>query len=137
MFAQLGDDGAFVDEGFAEEHELTVGSPVEVLTRERDAARPRGARRIFDPPPGGSPFGAGDVSSATCDENYTNPQNLYSFVTMEGGQTDENQDTLESTLAGFPNAKVADGEQFNENQAAGLNSILNILYVLLALSVVV
>ncbi len=136
VFAQLGEDGAFVDEGFAEEHELTVGSPVEVLT-------PTGAQLdlevlgIFDPPPGGSPFGAVTVSSATFDENYTNPKNLYSFVTMAGGVTDENQESLESTLVGFPNAKVADGEQFKENQAAGLNSILNILYVLLALSVVV
>jgi putative ABC transport system permease protein len=136
VFAQLGEDGAFVDEGFAEEHELRVGSPVEVLT-------PTGTQLdlevlgIFDPPPGGSPFGAVTVSSATFDENYTNPKNVYSFVTMDGGVTDENQESLESTLVGFPNAKVADGEQFKENQAAGLNSILNILYVLLALSVVV
>ena len=136
VFAELDEDGAFVDEGFAEEHELSVGSPVEVLT-------PTGAQLdlevlgIFDPPPGGSPFGAVTVSSATFDENYTNPKNVYSFVTMDGGVTDENQESLESTLVGFPNAKVADGEQFKENQAAGLNSILNILYVLLALSVVV
>ena len=31
-----------------------------------------------------------------------------------------------------PNAKVADGEQFKENQASGIKSALNVLYVLLA-----
>lgn len=40
-------------------------------------------------------------------------------------------------LTRFPNAKVATRQQFIDNQISGLNSILNILYVLLALSVVV
>ena len=38
---------------------------------------------------------------------------------------------------GFPNAKVQTRQQFIDNQISGLNSILNILYVLLALSVIV
>ena len=37
----------------------------------------------------------------------------------------------------FPNAKAQTREKFIDNQISGLNSILNILYVLLALSVVV
>ena len=37
----------------------------------------------------------------------------------------------------FPNAKVQTREKFIDNQISGLNSILNILYVLLALSVIV
>ena len=136
VFARLGERGAFVDEGFADEHDLRIGSPVEVLT-------PTGARLnvrvlgIFDPPPGGSPFGAVTVSSEVFDANYPNPKNLYSFVRISGGVSDDNQGSLDRALTGFPNAKVADGEQFKENQASGLNSILNILYVLLALSVVV
>ena len=44
---------------------------------------------------------------------------------------------LEKTLSGFPNAKVQTRQQFIDNQISGLNSILNILYVLLALSVIV
>jgi ABC-type antimicrobial peptide transport system permease subunit len=92
---------------------------------------------VFDPPPGGSPFGAVTASTATFDANYENPKNLYSFVIMQTGVSGENQKALDEALADFPNAKAADGEQFKENQAAGLSSILNILYVLLALSVVV
>ena len=64
-------------------------------------------------------------------------KNLYSFVRVRGGQTDANMRALEAQLADFPNAKVATREQFIDNQISGLNSILNVLYVLLALSVIV
>ena len=43
----------------------------------------------------------------------------------------------EGPRAGYPNAKAQTREQFIDNQISGLNSILNILYVLLALSVIV
>ena len=55
----------------------------------------------------------------------------------EGGQTDANAAALEQTLTEFPNAKVQTRDEFIDNQISGLNSILNILYVLLALSVIV
>ena len=54
-----------------------------------------------------------------------------------GGESDANAAALEKTLSGFPNAKVQTRQQFIDNQISGLNSILNILYVLLALSVIV
>ena len=136
VFAQLDDDGAFVEKEYAESHDLRVGSPVAIVTPTGEQLQ-FDVRGIFDAPPGGSPFGAVTFSSEVFDERYDNPKNLYSFVTMDEGVTDENEQALENALTGFPNAKVADGEEFKENQASGLNSILNILYVLLALSVVV
>jgi ABC-type antimicrobial peptide transport system permease subunit len=136
VLATLGDDGAFVDDGYAKDHHLQVGSPVELTfaTGEKKTFRVRG---IFKPPAGGSPFGPVTMSAATWDRFNENPKNLYSFIRMRGGQTDANQAALDSRLESFPNAKVATREQFIDNQISGLNSILNILYVLLALSVVV
>jgi putative ABC transport system permease protein len=125
-----------VDDGFAEDHDLTVGSPVTITT-------PAGKRLeltvkgIFDPPAGGSPFGNVTFSSETFDANYDQPQNLYSFVDTNGGVTDANTESLESALADFPNAKSQTRDEFKDNQVSFLNNILNILYVLLALSVVV
>jgi putative ABC transport system permease protein len=58
-------------------------------------------------------------------------------VLMSGGQSEANEAALERTLKDFPNAKAASREQFIDNQISGLSSVLNILYVLLALSVVV
>jgi putative ABC transport system permease protein len=56
---------------------------------------------------------------------------------MKSGETPANQAALERQLKSFPNAKVQTKKQFIDNQISGLNAILNVLYVLLALSVVV
>ena len=92
---------------------------------------------IFEPPAGGSPFGHVTFSSETFDREYESPKNLYTFVLMSGGITPENTAKLETALKDFPNAKAQTREEFVDNQISGLNSILNILYVLLALSVIV
>ena len=92
---------------------------------------------IFDPPPGGTPFGPVTISAATWDANNSDPKNLYSFVKMTGGETDANLAALETALEKFPNAKAQSRQDFIDSQISGLSSILNILYVLLALSVLV
>ena len=135
-FAELGANGAFVDEDYAEEHDLAVGSPVPILTPSGEELELE-VRGIFDPPTGGSPFGSVTFSTDTFDRLYESPRNLYSFVAMEGGVTDANTAALEAALADFPNAKSQTREEFVDNQISGLSAILNILYVLLALSVVV
>jgi putative ABC transport system permease protein len=92
---------------------------------------------IFDPPAGGSPFGTVTLSSATFDKNYDQPENLFSFVKMKGGVTDANTQALENALTDFPNAKAQTRDDFKDNQVSFLNNILNVLYLLLALSVIV
>jgi putative ABC transport system permease protein len=132
----LGANGAFVDKNFAKDHHLGLGSPIPLLlpNGKRDVFRLKG---IFDPPAGGSPFGAITISSGAFDRLYTNPQNQFVFLTVAGGVTKATTAKLEHTLKSFPNAKLQDRDQFKKNQASFLNNILNVLYVLLALSVVV
>jgi ABC-type antimicrobial peptide transport system permease subunit len=136
VFSELRADGAFVDEDFAKDHDLTVGSPIAITTptgKKLDLT----VKGIFDPPAGGSPFGNVTMSSDTFDANYDQPQNLYSFVETDGGVTEANTRSLDQALAEFPNAKAQTRQEFKDNQVSFLNNILNILYVLLALSVVV
>jgi putative ABC transport system permease protein len=132
----LGANGAFVDKTFAKDHHLALGSPISLVVPngQRPVFRLRG---IFDPPNGGSPFGAVTISSRAFDRLYTKPQDQFIFLTINGGVTKANTARLEHVLAGFPNAKVQDEGQFKRNQASFLNNVLNILYVLLALSVIV
>jgi putative ABC transport system permease protein len=132
----LGANGAFVDDGFAEDHALKLGSPVQ-LTFPNGQSQQFVVEGIFDPPPGGSPFASVTISAATFDRYFDRPRNLFSFALMRGGQTEANEAALNRTLEDFPNAKVATREEFIDNQISGLNSVLNILYVLLALSVIV
>ena len=134
--ATLGDDGAFVDKDYAKQHGLHAGSRVTLTFADASSAT-FVVKGIFDPPAGGSPFGRVTVSEAAWDRRNANPRNLYSFVRVRGGQSAENLATLEQALKPYPNAKVQTRQQFVDNQISGLNSVLNILYVLLALSVIV
>jgi putative ABC transport system permease protein len=136
VLANLGSDGAFVDDGFAKDHHLAVGSTLQQTFPSGQSATFR-VKGIFKPPTGGSPFGPVTISADTWDRFNPQPQNLYSFVIMKGGETDANRAALDKALSEFPNAKVATRQEFIDNQISGLNSILNILYVLLALSVLV
>ena len=78
------------------------------------------------------------ISAATWDEENPQPKDLYTFVTVaRAARIGANQAAIEQTLSGYPNAKVQTRQQFIDNQISGLNSVLNILYVLLALSVIV
>jgi putative ABC transport system permease protein len=134
--AGLGEDGAFVSKDFAEGNHLRVGSPLSVET-------PSGSfmelhvHGIFDVPKGGSPFGEVTVSSKRFDAEYQNPQNVYSFIDIAGGVTAANTRALQAALQGFPDAKVQTESQFKENQEKGIDTLLNLLYVLLSLSIVV
>jgi putative ABC transport system permease protein len=136
VLASLGDDGAFVDKDYAKSHHLDVGSPVPITFADgtRELFNVKG---IFDPPTGGSPFGRVTISTTAFDRHTTDPENVYSFVTMSGGQSAANAAALDKTLKAFPNAKAATRQKFIDNQISGLSSVLNILYVLLALSVIV
>jgi putative ABC transport system permease protein len=136
VLANLGAHGAFVDDGYAKDHNLHVGSQL-ALTSPRGTTLPLAVRGIFDPPTGGSPFGTVTISTSAWDKIYDQPQNIYSFVRMKSGETDANKAALEKQLAGFPNAKVQTKQEFIDNQIGPLNAILNVLFVLLALSVVV
>ncbi len=78
------------------------------------------------------------ISTSAWDRIYDQPQNLFSFVRMRGGETDANKAALERALAGFPNAKVQTKQRVHRQpDRSALNAILNVLYVLLALSVIV
>jgi putative ABC transport system permease protein len=136
VLGSLGDNGGFVDKDFAKNHNLDIGSQF-TLTSPNGRVLPVVVKGIFDPPTGGSPFGPVTISTTAWDKLYDNPQNLYSFVQMKGGESDANKATLKRILAGFPNAKVQTKQEFIDNQIGALNAILNVLYVLLALSVIV
>jgi putative ABC transport system permease protein len=136
VMESLGRDGAFTDSDFAKSHHLVVGSPVSLLfpSGEQRTFRIKG---IFDPPNGGSPFGVITISSATFDSVFQSPKNLFVFITTRGGVSDANTAKLDRALTSFPNAKLQDRNEFKDNQFSGIAQVLNVLYVLLALSVIV
>jgi putative ABC transport system permease protein len=134
--AQLGADGAFVNKDYAKAKHLSVGSPISVKTptgRVLDLV----IRGISSPAKGATPYGDVTISTSTFDATYQNPQNLYTFVNIRGGVTRANTRLLNAALARFPDAKLQTKSQFKKNQLSGLNTLLNLLYVLLSLSIIV
>jgi len=136
VFSQLGSDGFFTDDGYAKRHHLDLGSKIN-LTFSTGVKRAFVLKGIFNPPTGGSPFGTVTISQAAWDKYNPNPSNLYSFVRMKGGTTPQNLAALDRSLAKFPNAKAQTRQEFIDNQTGALKNILNVFYVLLALSVIV
>ena len=134
--AQLGSNGAFVDDAYAKAQHLHVGSPLAVET-------PTGKtlhlilRGVTSPPKGGDPYGDVTISTSLFDRSYQNPQNLFTFLNIVGGATSANTAKLNAALNGFPDAKLQTNEQFKNNQEQGLTLLLNLLYVLLSLSIII
>ena len=138
VFSQLGDDGVFVDDGFADDHDLTSARRVERDVRRTGRSRRFVVKGIFDPPTGGSPFGAVTISAAAWDSETPQPRNLYSFVKMKGGDDGREPGRARQGARGLPEREGADAaDSSSTTRSRASSSVLNILYVLLALSVIV
>jgi len=134
--AELGEDGAFTSKEYAKENHLHVGSPIAVKTPTGSVMQLR-LVGIFAPPKGGSPYGDLSISTRRFDAEYQNPQNIYAFVNVAGGATPATTHSLEQAMASFPDAKIQTESQFKANQEKGIDTLLNLLYVLLSLSIIV
>ncbi|HEV2591885.1 MAG TPA: FtsX-like permease family protein [Gaiellaceae bacterium] len=132
----LGSDGAFVEKSYAKDHHLHVGSPI-ALETPSGASLPLKLEGIFKAPSGGSPFGQVTISAALFDRSYQAPANVYAFVDVTGGVSDATTAALSSSLKRYPDAKVQTASEFKKSQEQGLNTFLNLLYVLLSLSIIV
>jgi putative ABC transport system permease protein len=134
--AQLGRDGAFVKERYADDHSLEIGSPLIVTTPAGKTLELR-VEGVFDEPKGGSPFKDVAISKETFDDSFARHENQFTLVNIRGGPSDENTARLEQALAAFPDAEVETRDEFRDGQVSQLNRSLNILYLLLGISVIV
>jgi putative ABC transport system permease protein len=131
--AELGRNGALVTESFADGEELAVGSSFAVET-------PAGetmdlvVRGIYDPSDLAPLLGAVTMSQAAFDAGFPRPRNLFTFVDVEDPA---NVSGLEQTVSSFPDAKLYTESGFVTSRTKEFSTILNLLYVLLAFSVVV
>jgi putative ABC transport system permease protein len=130
VLASMGENGAIVDEDFAEDKNLTPGEVFAVAapSGKRIIARVVG---IYKPPPFYPILGTVSIPKATFDELYERPRNQFTFV--NGGERGQ----LEGALAAFPDAKLQTRGEWITSQDEEFNQFLTSLYVLLALSVIV
>lgn len=136
VLAGLGADGAIVEESFANDKGLRVGSRflLETATGGRIELEVKG---LYEAPPFWEMLGKVSIPVEAFDATFQDPRNLYTLVEMPGGATDANEAALAASLEPFPTVKLDSKEGFSRTSQESLDPLLNLLYVLLALSVIV
>jgi putative ABC transport system permease protein len=133
----LGSGGAVVRNGFAEDHDLSVGSRFTVTTPQGKRV-PLVVRGIYSPPAEELDPLLGEVTLAkrAFDVHFPRPKDLFAFVDTRGGVSSGQTAALERALAPYPDAVVRTKPDWIDEHAGEIDQILNIFYVLLALSIV-
>jgi putative ABC transport system permease protein len=136
VLGTLGSDGAIVDAGFAEDHDITVGDAVTVRTG-NDETVSFEVRGTFEAPPFYPLLGSAAISTAAFDRLYDRPRNQFTFVNVRGEPTEATSADLEAAAADYPDAKLRTRGEWITSQDEDFNQFLTMLYVLLALSVII
>jgi putative ABC transport system permease protein len=135
----LGRDGAIIRQKWATKHDVSVGDRIAV-TNPAGKTRSYVVRGIYTQPKFGQidpVLGSIAISQQAFDRSFERPQNAYTFLNVKGGATEASTEALTAALAAYPDAKVATRADWVDTRAKGVDKLLNLLYVLLALSVVV
>jgi putative ABC transport system permease protein len=140
VLSKLGSDGAIVKASYADKHHLHVGSRF-ALTSPSGRHVPLRVAGIFAPPSFDkvSPvLGPISIPRSTFETAFPRPKVRMAFVTVPSAVPAQTaQAALTAGLKRFPDAKVQTRDEWVTEQANGINKLLNLLYVLLALSVIV
>jgi len=129
----MGLDEAVIERDFADDNALAVGDQFSVQASSGAVVEVT-VVGIYDAPAILAMLGDITVPIATFDELIDGPRNLYTFVRVEGAATN----SLESALAvGFPGIELDTQQEFKDRNEESISQFLNLLFVLLALSVIV
>ena len=89
-------------------------------------------RAIYDPPRFDSMLGSVVVPQTTFDRFFDRPSDTLTLVWSDGPRS-----ALAGALAAYPDARVVSDDTFVDERVAEIDGIINVLYALLALSVIV
>jgi putative ABC transport system permease protein len=134
VLAGLGADGAVVDDGWAKEHHLGVGSRFTITT-------PANKRLTFtvhgiESSPVIDALGLGPITIGTPAYAAGGFSGREEHMTLIDAPTTDPA-KLERAVAPFPGAKVFTKSAYIEKQTSGINQLLTLFDVLLALAVIV
>ena len=128
--------GAIVSSQFATAHHLDDRQPLRGRDRNPARSSPDRARHPERSRPSGPLLGAVTISTALFDRQLR-PASDAGVLADTGGATPAAQQSLTNLLAGFPSAKVRTINAYIKTTQASIDTLLNLFYVLLALSVIV
>jgi putative ABC transport system permease protein len=128
---QLGASGALVKRSFASKHDLHLG---EAFTLRTPAGKPLHLKvvGVFQPPRLYELLGGIVISQHAFDRSFARPSN--SLTLIDGPVS---RSALEGSLAQFPDTNIQTEAEYVKSQSSWISTMTNLLYVLLALSVIV
>jgi len=132
----LASNGALLTEDEALERSLSLGEHFS-LTSPDGTTREFVVAGIFEPPALFSLLGDVSIHQDTWDALFPEPLDLYVYLNVQGEPEAAATSALERALEDYPSVELLTQPEFVESQQAGVNILLNMLYVLLALSVVI
>ncbi len=132
----LGDNGTVITKGFAESSHLKVGQTVVLLTPAKQHVRLTIRGIVSDNARLLQEF---TITLPLARSSFGQRDDALNFVTYKPGATNaEVQPAVDRLLAAdFPQTRSRTAAQFKQDQANQINTLLTLIYVLLALSVIV
>ena len=127
----LGPTDAIIRESFADKYGFAEGGYFIVRTPTGKMLNLR-VRAVYEPSRFDSLLGSVVVSQEAFDASFARPGDAVTLV-----QSSQPVDRLAEALGRFPDARVVSDDTFVEERVAEIDEILNLLYALLALSVIV
>jgi putative ABC transport system permease protein len=134
-WADLTDDGIAISERKADEQGWTLGQTLNV-TFVKTGSVPMKVQYIFKE----NTFGDFNISLGAFEKNFEQSQQLdfLIFARLKPGVTaEEGRAAIEPLLKPYPTAELRDNKQYKEDQAAQVNQIVMLVYVLLALALII
>jgi putative ABC transport system permease protein len=129
---RLGTDGALVTKDYAASEHLRVGGRVSLTTPAGDK-RTLVVRGIYDPPPAKPLLGPVSMTQQSFDSAFTQPKNSFTFIDADAAAGAE----IEAAAKGLGDAGFHTGADYPKDATKEMATLLAMLYVLLAFSVVV
>jgi putative ABC transport system permease protein len=129
----LGSDGVAVEDGYAKEFHLAIGSTMHLTFAQGEADLT--VRAIFgDPTWSGAVFFDHQVLNSL----GADPLDAMLYIkTADGADKAAAEALLNDLTKDYPTADVLDREGFKENRSGQIDLILNLIYALLALAIVI
>jgi putative ABC transport system permease protein len=129
----FGGDGAILFEDFAKDRGLQVGERF-ALTTGQGKRLELEVKGTFSESALPGPVA---ISQDAFDAAFARPQDVMTFVNVRGDASTAQTTALERALTGFPDADVQTKDTYVANREGEFSTFLNVVYGLLALSVVV
>jgi len=135
VLSHLG-DGAIVNSSYATKHHLAVGSRF-TLEAPNGTAHQETVAATYHPPQADPVLPNVVISQAAFDSIFPTPQDTEAFVKVAGGPSAAMTAELKRALTAYPDAKIQTRTGWVTAQSQSFDQVLNLFYVLLALSVII